>query len=499
MMISTSLMLAFVFIPFFATSLPIFLVGQILMGIPWGGFQSLASAYASEVCPVSLRPLLTTYVNLCWVFGQLLAAGVLRATVVRSDVWAWRIPYALQFFWPFPVFITCLFAPESPWWLTRHGKHDKAYKSIDRLLSTQGVSAQEKEELVKDYQAMIQYTEAMEDLDKKNDQQAKNRYIDCFKGIDLRRTEIACWAWLIQITSGAPLQGFSTYFFTQAGMSTINAFNMTMAMYALGAVGTVLSWFLINHAGRRHMYLWGQAAMFSTMLVTGILGCVSQTAAVSWAVGAMLLICTFVYDLTIGPVCFAIIAEVSSTRLRSKTIVLACNTYNIGLIVANILQPDMLNSDQWNWGAKTGFFWAGTCAVSMVWTYFRLPELNNRYVAIWQSLAKRDPCMDMPSSFLVQKLTFPFISWFPFLTWFEKSCPSTRRFVLFALHKQDIRRARSALCCQGPRSQIFHDVDRPVPDHRAGGASHVYREVERVGQGRGWRERDPRCCIAKVR
>ncbi|TKY86302.1 hypothetical protein EX895_005127 [Sporisorium graminicola] len=378
MMISTSLMLAFVFIPFFATSLPIFLVGQILMGIPWGGFQSLASAYASEVCPVSLRPLLTTYVNLCWVFGQLLAAGVLRATVVRSDVWAWRIPYALQFFWPFPVFITCLFAPESPWWLTRHGKHDKAYKSIDRLLSTQGVSAQEKEELVKDYQAMIQYTEAMEDLDKKNDQQAKNRYIDCFKGIDLRRTEIACWAWLIQITSGAPLQGFSTYFFTQAGMSTINAFNMTMAMYALGAVGTVLSWFLINRAGRRHMYLWGQAAMFSTMLVTGILGCVSQTAAVSWAVGAMLLICTFVYDLTIGPVCFAIIAEVSSTRLRSKTIVLACNTYNIGLIVANILQPDMLNSDQWNWGAKTGFFWAGTCAVSMVWTYFRLPELNNR-------------------------------------------------------------------------------------------------------------------------
>ncbi|CBQ72856.1 probable maltose permease (MalP) [Sporisorium reilianum SRZ2] len=379
MMISTTLMLSFVFIPFFATSLPIFLVGQILMGIPWGGFQSLASAYASEMCPVSLRPLLTTYVNLCWVFGQLLASGVLRATVSRSDMWAWRIPYALQFFWPFPVFITCLFAPESPWWLTRHGKHDEAYKSIDRLLSTQGVTAQQKDELVKDYQAMVQYTEAMEDLDKKdNDVHKKNRYIDCFKGIDLRRTEIACWAWLIQITSGAPLQGFSTYFFVQAGMSTVNAFNMSMGMYALGATGTVLSWFLLNRVGCRQMYLYGQAAMFTTMLLTGILGCVSQTTGVSWAVGAMLLICTFVYDLTIGPVCFAIIAEVSSTRLRSKTIVLACNSYNIGLIISNILQPYMLNSDQWNFGPKTGFFWAGTCAVSMLWTYFRLPELANR-------------------------------------------------------------------------------------------------------------------------
>ncbi|SPO27230.1 probable maltose permease (MalP) [Ustilago trichophora] len=379
MMLSTALMLATIFIPFFATSLPIFLVGQIFMGIPWGGFQSLASAYASEICPVSLRPLLTTYVNLCWVFGQLLAAGVLRATVVRTDTWAWRIPYAVQFFWPFPVFISCMFAPESPWWLTRHGKDEQAYKSIDRLLSKEGVSAQEADELVKDYQAMIQYTEAMEEINERESSlQKKNRYIDCFKGVDLRRTEIACWAWLIQITSGGPLQGYSTYFFSQAGLSTINAFNMSMAMYALGAVGTVLSWFLINRVGRRQMYLWGQTAMFSTMLITGILGFVKQTEAVSWAVGAMLLLCTFFYDLTIGPVCFAIIAEVSSTRLRSKTIVLACNTYNIGLIVANILQPNMLNTDQWNLGARSGMVWAGTCAVSIVWTYFRLPELANR-------------------------------------------------------------------------------------------------------------------------
>ncbi|EST04872.1 General substrate transporter [Kalmanozyma brasiliensis GHG001] len=379
MMISTTLMLSFVFIPFFATSLPIFLVGQILMGIPWGGFQSLASAYASEICPVSLRPLLTTYVNLCWVFGQLLAAGVLRATVVRSDVWAWKIPYALQFFWPFPVFITCCFAPESPWWLTRHGKDEQAFKSIDRLLSKDGISQADSDELVKDYQAMIQYTEAMEAINERESSlQKNNRYIDCFKGVDRRRTEIACWAWLIQITSGAPLQGFSTYFFSQAGLSTINAFNMSMAMYALGAVGTILSWFLVNRVGRRQMYLWGQSVMFSTMLVTGCLGFAKQTTAVSWAIGAMLLLCTFVYDLTVGPICFAIIAEVSSTRLRSKTIVLACNTYNLALIVANILQPQMLNSNTWNLGPKTAFLWAVTGAFSLVWTYFRLPELANR-------------------------------------------------------------------------------------------------------------------------
>lgn len=38
-----------------------------------------------------MNPQLTTYVNLCWVFGQLVAAGVLRGFLQRSDQWAYRM------------------------------------------------------------------------------------------------------------------------------------------------------------------------------------------------------------------------------------------------------------------------------------------------------------------------------------------------------------------------------------------------------------------------
>lgn len=68
------LVISFIFIVFFATSLPVLLVGEILLGIPWGLFQTLTVTYASEVCPVVVRPYLTTYVNLCWVLGQFLAS-----------------------------------------------------------------------------------------------------------------------------------------------------------------------------------------------------------------------------------------------------------------------------------------------------------------------------------------------------------------------------------------------------------------------------------------
>lgn len=69
LLLSLSLMTAAVFIPFFAPSVEVLLVGQICQGSPWGVFKTLTTAYAAEVCPVHLRGYLTTYVNVCWVCG----------------------------------------------------------------------------------------------------------------------------------------------------------------------------------------------------------------------------------------------------------------------------------------------------------------------------------------------------------------------------------------------------------------------------------------------
>lgn len=102
-----------IFIPFFAFNIVQLLVGLILMGIPWGVFQTLTTTYAADICPTGLRPYLTTYVNLCWVMGQLIASGVLVGVQGRTDDWAYRIPYALQWVWPVPIIIGVLFAPES--------------------------------------------------------------------------------------------------------------------------------------------------------------------------------------------------------------------------------------------------------------------------------------------------------------------------------------------------------------------------------------------------
>jgi len=204
-----------------------------------------------------------------------------------------------------------------------------------------------------------------------------NSYFDCFKGIDLRRTEITCGIWLVQVTCGSGLMGFSTYFYEQAGLAVERAFDLAMAQYAIGFLGTVGSWWLMRWFGRRTLYIWGLWIMLVFLLIIGFLS-LKVTSATQWAIGSMLLLYTFTYDITVGPVCYSLVTEIPSSRLRTKTVVLSRNLYNVGGIINNFLTPYMLNPLQWNWKAKAGFFWAGSCLLSVIWVFFRLPEPKGR-------------------------------------------------------------------------------------------------------------------------
>ncbi|KAJ5882347.1 Major facilitator superfamily domain general substrate transporter [Penicillium soppii] len=383
MLAALALITGFILIQFFAPTVEILQVGSVLMGIPWGIFQTLPASYASEVCPVALRGLLTTYINICWVMGQLLASGVLRAMLGREDQWSYRIPYALQWVWPVPLMVGIAFAPDSPWWYVRRGNTEGAKSALRSLTVKHADNA-----LDVDIDATVEVMVYTNELEQEASQGAT--YLDCFRGYNLRRTEIACLTWGVQQICGTTLMNNSTYFFQQAGMDTSNAFNLTMAQYGIGFVGVFLAWSLMIHIGRRQLYLWGLFVLSILLFGIGVTGVIGPNhSAAYWASGALLLVFSFCYQVTVGTVCYSIVSEISSVRLRSKTISLARNGYNVCAIVSGIMTPYMINPTAWNWKAKAGFFWAGSCVLCFVWTFFRLPETKGRTYAELDILFER--------------------------------------------------------------------------------------------------------------
>ncbi|KAK9326795.1 general substrate transporter [Lipomyces starkeyi] len=382
-MICLGLIIGFTGIFFTAANVKVLLIAEILCGIPWGVFQTLTISYAAEVCPVALRGYLTTYVNFCWGLGQVIGLGVIKSMLGREDEWAYRIPYALQWMWPVPLLIAISFAPESPWWLIRKHRIDDAKNALLRLTSLNRETDFNADETI----AMMVHTNALE-----NSIMQGATYLDCFKGSNLRRTEIVCMVWAIQNLSGNSFSNYSTYFLQQAGLATTKAYDFAIGQYGINMGGVFGAWFLMTLGiGRRALYLYGLCGLFVMLLVMGFLGLVPAThkSQASIATGSLMLGWALSYQLTVGTVCYSLVAELSTRRLQIKTVVLGRNLYIIVNIICSVLTPYMLNPGAWDWGNYAGFFWAGSCFLCIVYVYFRVPEPAGRSFAELDLLFER--------------------------------------------------------------------------------------------------------------
>lgn len=162
-------------------------------------------------------------------------------------------------------------------------------------------------------------------------------------------------------------------------MSTKVSFQMNIGNNAMSFVGTLLAWPLLYFFGRRTVYLGGLIGM--TILYFGI-GCAGipplSDRSSDWAKSCLLIVYLFVYCPSVGATVYTIVGEVGAAKLRGKTVALARNFYCLVSIVMGTLVPYMLNPTQWNWSAKSAFFFGGLSTICLVWTWFRLPEMKGR-------------------------------------------------------------------------------------------------------------------------
>lgn len=132
-------------------------------------------------------------------------------------------------------------------------------------------------------------------------------------------------------------------FLEAAGFSEVQAFDLNISLSSCYIIGGLICWLLMPRMGRATLYMGGMTFMFFCLVAIGGLGFDNSQKA-EMAIGILLVISTLANMTTIGPVCYPIVAETPSGRLRYKTITIGRFVYNVTGIFSNSVTPRMLSA-----------------------------------------------------------------------------------------------------------------------------------------------------------
>lgn len=267
----------------------------------------------------------------------------------------------------------------SPWWLVSKGRQNSALRSLGKL-GHQGEEGHKK-------LALIELT--LEEI--KAETQGAT-YFECFRRSNLRRTMISIGPLLIQVVTGITfVAGYFTYYLQLAGYSTAESFRIQVAQPVVSIVGNLMAAVLVDRVGRRNLTFYGLAILVVLLFIEGGLATGGSPGAIKGTV-AMILLYSWMYNVTIGSTAFSILTETSTSRLRVKTIAIGLALQNSINVMWQFVLPYMFNPDKANLGGKVAFIFGGPSFLCLLYLWFFQPETAGRtYEELDEMFAKGVP------------------------------------------------------------------------------------------------------------
>ncbi|KXH47369.1 MFS hexose transporter [Colletotrichum simmondsii] len=364
---------------FVATTNELFFGGKFINGFAIGALSTVAVTYIGEITPLALRGLFTCLSALSYTLGPLVVAVIVNETGTMNSRWAYRAVFCAQYGFAAIAAIFLPFMPESPWYLAMKEKDEQALKSLSKL----GHSGDE---------GRVRLAVIHQTLEQVSKETAGASYLECFRKSNLRRTIISISPLCIQSLSGITFAAsYFTYYMQLAGYSTADSFKLQIVQQICSLIGNVMSWYLVDKVGRRPLTVYGLAFLTVILLITGGLA-LPGTLSFNRGTVALLMMYCWWYNVTIGATAYTILAEVSTSRLRIKTIALGLALQNALTTMWNFVLPYLFNPDQLNLGAKLAFIFGGLAVISLVHLWYNLPETAGRtYEELDEMFMKKIP------------------------------------------------------------------------------------------------------------
>ncbi|KAH7407902.1 putative glucose transporter rco-3 [Cadophora sp. MPI-SDFR-AT-0126] len=359
-----------------STALPMFIAGRFFAGFGVGMVSALIPLYQSETAPKWIRGVIVGSYQFAITVGLLLAAIVDNATKDRQDTGSYRIPVAVQFAWSTVLIVGMLILPETPRFLIKQSRPEKAAKALAKIRRLPIDHAAIQDELA-EIQANHEYELSL----------GKSSYIDCFRGKVFKRLLTGCLLQALQQLTGINfIFYYGTQFFKNTGIT--NPFIISMITSAVNVSSTLPGLYAIDKWGRRPLLFWGAIGMTVSQLLVAVLGTTSTgqdsvTGAVfstnlasQKASIAFVCIYIFFFASTWGPIAWVVTGEIFPLKVRAKALSMTTATNWLLNWAIAYSTPYLVN-----WGpgnanlqAKIFFIWFACCFLCITFVYFMIYE-----------------------------------------------------------------------------------------------------------------------------
>ncbi|KAJ3995244.1 MFS transporter [Lentinula boryana] len=372
-----------------SSGLGLIVSGRLIAGFGVGFVSAIIILYMSEISPRKVRGALVSGYQFCITIGLLLASCVDYATENRNDTGSYRIPICIQFAWGIILATGLFLLPESPRYLVKKGQVDRARHVLSRLRGQPPDS-----EFVE-----TEITEILANHEfEKNlipDTGYWGSWYQCFTGglrtsnSNLRKTILGTSLQMMQQWTGVNFIFYYSTPFLQSTGAISNSFLMSLIFTIINVVSTPISFWTMEHVGRRPVLIWGAAGMFFCQVIVGAVGdtvgfnkthvdsagntIANNISAVNAQV-AFIAIYIFFFASSWGPAAWVCIGEIFPIQIRARGVALSTASNWLWNTIIAVITPYMVDSDEGNLRSNVFWVWGGLCGCCWLYAYLLVPE-----------------------------------------------------------------------------------------------------------------------------
>lgn len=353
-----------------AASYTMFVIFRIIGGVGIGLASALSPMYIAEVAPSHLRGRFVSLNQMTIVIG-ILGAQVINLLIAQkvpvgatdefirtswNGLIGWRWMFYACAVPASAFFVLTFFLPESPRWLMKVGKGEKAFPTLEKIGG---------EEYAHQEMANIQST--LDDVSEKVDFKAILN--PKFRNVLLIGIVLAVFQQWCGINT---VFNYAEEIFTAAGYGVSDTLFNIVITGSVNLIFTLVAMFTVDKWGRKKLMLFGSVGLAVTYIM---LGSAFYFHLKGVAVLSLVVIAIGIYAMSLAPIVWVILSEIFPNRIRGAAMALATFALWVACFILTYTFP-LLNKGL----GAAGTFWvyAGICILGFLFVLRKLPETKGK-------------------------------------------------------------------------------------------------------------------------